>query len=334
MSENKFSRSRSDASSRNFGDAPILGKVNRTPGSALPRKRGKGSLKRRRKGRPPNKVALSWALLISFIAMVVATVFTVSYVRGKAANANNADGQGGSSVNLDRAFSERKKVDLPRLESVDGLTIVESALANRDPGLVRKHFTLGKGGDPHAAIEALTEIIRREGKISGTEWLGEKFTNGRVMAECVVFMGSKPGGTNRLAQLTVGDDGKWRVDLDSYLRKCSPDWKEILSGEPMEATVRIFLAADTYYNGPFSDDTKWKAYAMVSPDLPNILYGYAALGSRQDKALRQILSSDEKIHRATLGIRSHPAAGTRQFEITRVLAENWVVGEAAFDEGF
>lgn len=46
------------------------------------------------------------------------------------------------------------------------------------------------------------------------------------------------------------------------------------------------------------------------------------------------MNSEEKNHRATVEISTHPDAGRRQFEITGVLAENWVIGDARFDESY
>ncbi len=91
---------------------------------------------------------------------------------------------------------------------------------------------------------------------------------------------------------------------------------------------------DNYYNGIFSDDTVWQAYALVSPDTDEILYAYAKRDTPQFLAMEKILESDEHLHRATLEITSLPDAGERQFQISRVLAENWVMGEKAFDESF
>jgi hypothetical protein len=79
---------------------------------------------------------------------------------------------------------------------------------------------------------------------------------------------------------------------------------------------------------------------MASPDNEQILLGYCRKGTPQDEAMRRIFpeaSTDvetaetRKIIRATLRVERPPGAETRQFEIKRVLSEDWIVSEVPFD---
>jgi hypothetical protein len=105
--------------------------------------------------------------------------------------------------------------------------------------------------------------------------------------------------------------------------------------------VRVFVAADSYFNGPFIDESEWSSFAMASPEtkdlLPEekeILHGYCKVGSKQAKAMAQILSGDNRLRRVTLEIRRSAVEDARQFEIVRVISEDWVLPPKSYDEKF
>ena len=106
--------------------------------------------------------------------------------------------------------------------------------------------------------------------------------------------------------------------------------------------VRVILANDAYFNGPFRDDSRWSCYGMVSPDIERMLIGYCRKGSLQDQAMQRLFlsepdeagpeaASQSNIIRATLQLVRPPSAEDRQFEIVRVLAEDWVLSGQPFD---
>lgn len=332
MPERNFSRAHDDANARKFGEAPILGKVPRSPGSAVRGTNGKKIRSKRRK--KLSRYVLAWTCLLSFVTACVIVVVIVTYFRAKAALPEGEEIGSGMTTDLELAFPDQNTPALPGIKGQDALRITKSALANRDPALVADHFALGEVSDPEEALHLLELIRKHEGEVTAMQWLGEKFYNGGQLGEVVVSMdnGVRPG--NRLAQFIAGADGKWRIDLDSYLRKASPDWEKILSGKSATSLVRVFVSTDSHYNGIYADESAWKAYALASPDVANVLYGYAKRGSSQDKALARILSSEEPFHRATLRIAKNPDSQAKQFEISRVVSENWVIGESDFDGAF
>jgi hypothetical protein len=78
---------------------------------------------------------------------------------------------------------------------------------------------------------------------------------------------------------------------------------------------------------------------MASPDTETILLGYCRKGSPQERAMERIVSEEKdeprhRLNRVTLEIRRPQGAEIRQFEITRVLAEDWVMAAAPFDAAF
>ena len=98
--------------------------------------------------------------------------------------------------------------------------------------------------------------------------------------------------------------------------------------------VRVILGEDSYFNGPFQDDRQWVCYGMGSPDTETVLLGYCRVGSPQARAMIWMSSKGAAVVRATLEIRRVEGASPRQFEIVRVLAEDWVMGKTPFEDGF
>lgn len=332
MPNEKLSRIQAGTDSRKFGEAPILGKVPRSPASAVRSPKGKVFRKRRRK--KLSKAVIAWTCLIAFVSACVLAVIIAAYFRAAATPFEAPPGSSTYPTELEDLFFDEKSSDMPTLDPEQALGIVKAAFENRDPAFVADHFLLDSLTDPNEALRVLAHVRETEGDTTSMKWIGEIYCNGMHRGQVVLFMDNGERQRNRLAQLLVGNDGRWRIDLDSYLRIVSPDWKTILSSQSGTSLVRVFLAPDSYYNGIYADESEWRAYALASPDVEDILYGYAKHGSSQHKAIARILSSEHPPHRATLRILKNPESGARQFEISRVVAENWVVGDNDFDEAF
>lgn len=332
MRDKNFSRRRIAESERKFGEAPILGRVSRTPGSAPDI-----HAKRRRRAKPKAKMnvaVMAWTMLISFGLLVALVVFLGGYFRKKAAQATRDSGYYGAAGDFGAPFSEQKTVELPALSEAEALGIVRTAFAENDPQAMPNHFVLGTDIAPEEALAALARITAEEGEIKVFRWLRQKFSNGRLIGEVATLRETetKTPLSDRIAQLVIGADGKWRIDLDSYLRRVVPDWPTIISRQSPTSVVRIYAQTDNYYNGIYSDETEWQAYMINSPEIDESLYCYARRGTSQEKALRKALQ--DTIRRLTVEISANPEAAPRQFEITGVLAEDWVLGEKRFDESF
>lgn len=325
MPDKNFSRAGSGDSERKLGEAPNLGRVARTPLSAVP-----GGRRRRTHRKRKSNAARKWTLVLSFVLILAMSAFFVRHFREKVAKAREADGP---SI-LATAFQERKTLELPHLDRQEALAFVKAAFAGISVEAVDDYFVLSPADNPGNAIDALQHIRETEGTITEYEWLGQRFSNGSTIAEVITRMSGTDGNKSRVAQLVFGADRKWRVDLDSYLRKCVPEWTEILSGESDKCLVRVFVGRDTYYNGAYSDEEKWQSFTLASADDENFIYAYVKKGSAQERALRKIFESGADVNSATLMIAPVADARNRQFEITSVLAEGWVVGESRFDASF
>ena len=319
------------AKPRKIGDAPAIGNVPRAS-TEIPKGRKKRSVRSTRR-KKLTKRFFAWAAIICFLAVCALVVSVVRLARDKEARGQDTASE--KPGGFDAVFEMEENSGLPDLQSDEAIGFVTRALANRDPGLIRDFFILGNADTPEQAMEELVRISGAEGMIARTEWLGLKFQNGGTVPQVMIFAARDGKQYARTAQFAQGSDGRWRIDLDAYLRKCVPPLAEVVTSESGAAQVRVFVDADHYYHGAYSDETKWKAYALASPDMTDIiLYAYAKRGSRQDKALRRIIDTDDKLHRATLGIVKQPDSGPRQFEISRVIAENWIIGDKDFDESF
>jgi len=84
-----------------------------------------------------------------------------------------------------------------------------------------------------------------------------------------------------------------------------------------------------------------KAAVRLSPEVAELfsedsrrLYGHCRKSSPQETALRTIHEVSRSGERVTVELARKPGASRRQFEITRVLAKDWVVSGKASDEKF
>jgi hypothetical protein len=317
------------------GDAPGIGRVARMPGTGLPKGErrtrrisdgGRGS--RVREGR--KSVITIWSiLLLGMVLLVLGVAIWIWVVPNMRRGEDIAKS---SPVESDRGARVNSKFPSPIEE--EAIALVKRGLAIRDPAQVTDCYRPGSASSPQI-VEYLQGLEGRDGAVSGYRWLGSMDPNGlSVDGVLVSFKGTDGKSRNRVALLTPDAVGTWRIDFDAFARTVVPSWSEILENRAPAATVRIYLVADSYFNGPFADDQQWACYGIASPDTPEILLGYCKVGSPQAAALEWMVSRRSKLNRATLEIRRVDGAEPRQFEISQVLAEDWVLDTVAFDQRF
>ena len=219
------------------------------------------------------------------------------------------------------------------LSAEETVDLVQNALQNKDLAQMENYFILGaSAATPREAIELNERMKAKDGLTQSIEYLGEKVIPGGVAKEVLISSINGSKESNRLAQLLC-INGKWRIDMDSYARHTSPSWDHILSRKCDSATVRVFVTHDNYYNGGRYKEDTWKCYALVSPDVDEILFGYAARGSVQEQAMDRIISKEENFHRAVLDVfLTSQAKGRLQLEISRVLSDDWFIGSTYYDD--
>jgi hypothetical protein len=218
------------------------------------------------------------------------------------------------------------------------LDMVKQALALRDPAEVERYFRKGSA-EPAAVVAYLDGMEALDGAVTGLQWLSSMDANG-LLLDGVLVSTSKDGiPRHRLALLTPDGTGTWKIDFEAFSRTVTPSWDGLLAADGGHGVVRVIVARDTYYNGPFKDEQEWVVYGMASPDRDVILLGYCRKGSPQARAMELILPAGKDgegqgIKRVTLELSRPEGAELRQFEIIRVLAEDWVLAEKPFDAAF
>ena len=317
-----------------------MGRVARVPGTGLPR----GQRRRRRRGgdgrgnRDRNRrrlVLMTWSAVFGVIALGALTVAVVVWMKQNMRRKPAVAEAGTPQL----VIEERMASEFESPGEDEALDLVRNALAVRDPEQVSKYFRIG-ASSPEKVVDFLSSMAERDGPVEALNWLTSVDANGLLIDGVAVVTRTDGKFRDRLALLTPDESGVWRIDFDAFARMVKPSWKALLEEEAEKGLVRVVVAADHYFNGPFSDDSKWACYGMVSPDTEVMMLGYCRRGSPQERALERIVSDDGLLpgtvrpKRATLEVRRVEGADRRQFEITRVVAEDWVVSDKPFDSNF
>lgn len=234
-----------------------------------------------------------------------------------------------------RTVREGRGFALP--DEDDTVNLVKRAVASRDEDAVRECFRLGDA-QPSEVVDFMKSLEANEGHASHFSWLG----NLDVSLEGVrVDFKDKSDKSARLALLVPDDSGLWKVDFGAFARASRPTWKELIGRTSERLQGRVWVQMDSYFNGPFQDENEWTCFAITVPEvvvlLPEdqrMLHGYCRKSSPQEKALKAILDGSKSGKRVTLELARKPEGGQRQFEITRVLAKDWVMSGSAYDEKF
>jgi hypothetical protein len=216
----------------------------------------------------------------------------------------------------------------------DATDLVKRAIAARNPATVKRLFRTGSAS-PEEVVKFLETMDAADGPINEFRWLSSLDVNRMTVDGVAVRFNESNGLRNRVALLTPDASGEWKVDFDAFARTMQPNWLDFF-GKPFEtAVVRVFFVKDNYFNGPFSDEDKWMCLTLKSPDTEEAFFGYCKKGSPQAAAIDWIFSKKGlQPSRVTLELRRMEGAASLQFEISRVLAEDWILADVSFDEGF
>lgn len=230
---------------------------------------------------------------------------------------------GGSSSH----FTRVEVPDPPVLES-----LVREFLAARSPEDLAPRVR-GSSQRPEDIVAKLAGLEAGDGRIHSIRYRGPIDSLCMQLESVLVNFSS---GHNRVALLSPDAGGKWRVDFDAFDRHVVPAWDALLSNEVLEGTVRVFVSADNYYNGRYTEED-WVCFSMASPEHETIMFGYVPRDSRQLAALISALrrngqGSSVPMQRMTLDIRHTGTGENRLFEITRVLADDWALGSQPFQD--
>jgi hypothetical protein len=210
--------------------------------------------------------------------------------------------------------------------------LVNSLLAARTP---RQLDALIRPGEqkPEEILAKLAGLESLDGKVSSVKHEGPVNSLCLQLEAVTVLFDS---GRNRIALISPDPAGIWRVDFDAFDRHVATPWSDLLSGSPQEATVRVFARPDNYYNGRYQNDREWACFGFASPDHETLMFGYTPRGEKQHLAMIEALRTlgPAGLKRMTLSIRQTGEGNRRQFEITRVLSDDWAIGSELLDAQF
>jgi hypothetical protein len=314
------------------GEGPRIGRVarvrdtveNNDASQSLGRGRRYGPLAGRR------KLVAFWSVTLSLTTLLLVGGLMFFWLRR---HANGDPGGSNSTVQNVRIVS---KFASPSED--EALAIVRKAIAVKEAKQVDRYFHRGTA-TPEEVVGFNQDSENRDGTVSEMVWLGSMDLEGLLVDGVLVSYNFKEGIKQRLAYLVPDEMGVWKLDFEGFARVSRPSWADLLSGRADHSQVRVFVTSDSYFNGPFIDESQWVCFAMASPEtkdlLPEekeILHGYCKVESRQAKAMARILSGENRLRRATLEIRRSTGGDARQFEIVRVMSEDWVLAPKPYDE--
>ena len=335
MSFDGITRSvRTNRHDRNAGDAPTLGRMARMPGTGLP----KGSRRKRRKDessrggrirKARNRMINTWSILLSGVVLVILGGAVWLWIGPQTDSSGEFTGRPPAGT----AESARVASKFPSPSEAKALDVVKRGLVIRDPGMIGEYFRMGTAS-PQQIVDFLRGLEAKDGAINRYDWLSSMDANGLSIDGVVVHFKGADKARNRVVLLTPDEAGKWQIDFDAFARTVKPSWTELLAAQADVALVRVYAVKDNYYNGLFINEKEWICYALASPDTDQILMAYCKSGSAQAAAMDWIFLADTKMTRMTLEIRRVAGAESRQFEITKVIAVDWVVSAVPFDKGF
>lgn len=314
-------RARHGNSTRAAGDAPAIGRVSRMPGQepAKGRRRSRGGGAPSPRAKASRAIVIGWSIALGLLSLAVLVGVMVWWIAG-----NRAEPLPAAVVAAPAAAAKVEPRLTLRPTPDEAMILAKRAMAARSESEIAERILPGNASNREivAFLEALPET---EGEVTGYTLLQSADTNGLEIETVVVAFSHPDGGsTNRIAMFTPVD-GRWMMDFAAFARRTEPPIDEFLAGSGDTCVVRVYVEPDTFYNGHFADEAVWNSYAVASPDVERLMIGYCRDGSLQDRAVRRIIAAKSgRPARATLELRRVEGASDRQFEISGVLAEDWV----------
>jgi hypothetical protein len=309
---------------RDVGSAPVIGRIGKIQGDL----QGKFlSREQNLKLQQRRFIAICTSIGFGALALAVIGFAFVSWIRPILSRAKD-------TTERDRITGEGRVKKVSRFPSPSmeqALAIVRRALAVRDPAEVPAVIRSGATA-PQQIVDYLAGLTAKDGAVEELVWLSNVDKNDLLLEGVQVVFNQAGKKRNRLAFLTPDDRGIWKMDFAAFARLVEPSWDHLLNQPAEVGVVRVYVGRDRYYNGPYADEKEWIVYGLGSEDLESTLYGYCHRGSPQHRAMELMVAADERsLIRATLTVKKADHAAPRQFEITRVLAEDWVLTDQAFD---
>jgi hypothetical protein len=219
--------------------------------------------------------------------------------------------------------------DVPHPSAAECVKLVSTFLETSSPTQLKNRVRL-KQLDAEQGYAALNELRRETGGIDRMDWAGAEETNGLSLEMVMVTYKS---GKYRIAYLTHDTEGRWKVDLESFLGHNTRPWDQVIGKGSCKAQLRVLAARDFYYNGLFTNEEEWSCLALTSPDHTERLYGYLRPQSPAMLAVTELLRTKNP---AVMIVEISRDAGMdpMQYEIKKIIAQGWVESDVEFSSRF
>jgi len=318
---------------RNPGDDPNMGRVTRMPGGSKRltlRKRsrdqsGKSSSRRLDRRRIRQMRARKFAITLWLSILLIGCFLVLGFGMFLWLNSQGDRRNIAPIVVQADSLPALNLTAFPPPSEREAVEILQSAIHARDEETLRAYVHDNPEVDLSGMLEFFAATDEREGSWVNHQWVGSSDT-AQLQIQSMILAFNKDGRiTNRYAMLVPNESGVWRLDFPSYARWCDPPIH--LMKEPTGypgGRVRVLIARDHYFNGPFSDDREWICYAITSPDSEITSFTYCPVGSPEHRALDGILARSALQARVTLEIARVENAQPSQFRIANVVSEGWV----------
>ena len=307
-------------------EGPSIGRVSKLRDGDLSNSEMRG--RRRGRGNPArSRTLLIWSAALSVLTLIVIGLAVSFWLLPHLFR--DPVGEVGPLTSRDAQVRVASKFPSPSRE--EALEKVKRAITNRDPNQLESLFRMGTSS--RAEILAfLNASDLRDGLIDRYEWLSSMDVNGILLDGVLVVYENRGKPVERLAFLTPDAVGNWKLDFDAFARITKPSWQELVDNRAEQALVRVFVGHDVYYNGPFGDDKQWVCFGVASPDTEFLLRGYCRVNSEISAAMDKLFLDGRKLSRATLELRRVKNGEALQFEIIKLVSEDWVVAEPVSDK--
>lgn len=218
---------------------------------------------------------------------------------------------------------------VPHPSAAECIKLVTTFLDAGSPSEIQRISRL-KQLDAEQAYAAFSEVRKQSGEVERIDWAGAEEINGLSLEMVMV---SYKTGKYRIAFLAHDEQGKWKVDLESFLGHNTRPWDQIIGKGNCKALVRVLATPDSYYNGLFRNEEEWACLALTSPDHPERIYGYVKPKSSAIFAITEMLRIKNP---AVMIVEISRDAGMDplQYEIKKVIAQGWVESDVEFSSRF
>lgn len=305
---------------REVGGAPQIGQVARLRRSSDEPAMGLVRVRKSKSSSRSHRGVLLWSVVVGSFAVILILLTIVFWVT--------------QHLEKDQLQVVQKPVQkrvVSKFSSPDrdqAVELARRALTSRDDQVLNSLFrTQGTSGAE--ILDFLNGAEKQDGPIEHYEWLSSLDSNGMLIEGILVIYKGRAKPVERVVLLTPDSAGNWKVDFDGFAQTCKPPLDKFLAGEGDHAIVRVFAGKDIYYNGVFGDESQWVSYGLISSSDERRLRGYCRVGSKQAVVMANLFLEDQAARRVTLELRRLKGSAPLQFEITRVVSDDWIVADAA-----